>query len=394
METEINGSYGMVKIREGLAIKYISAQHFDTFVAEVAVLALSGTNMPKLVDFGTTVGDGDINFITMTSHGISLSEKIKADGPLGVDLSCVIVHDILLAVAFLHTNKIIHGDVKPDNVIVEGGHARLIDFGLSRSSEDLMYDSVIQTPTYRAPEVDYYKDRCRYTRAIDIFSVGCCAFEMVSGRVFLRVGAEPHEPIYNDTTMSLCNALGIPICGDRSDRMRTLEQLSAATVTAVVMRLRDKYMPEFTGDKCTFFLALVAKCVSARKIRPTSSKCLDFMQAKLGMRCYEKVPPTVKSLAIPEEGAQDKLKLACEGMVLAEIISACERGVLEHAGRLYAAIGKSDVEDIFSCLYIAASIHGGESWMLKALENICVMTPHAREKIIKVLAELNGRAYL
>jgi serine/threonine protein kinase len=64
--------------------------------------------------------------------------------------------EILIAVEYLHKNKIIYRDLKPENILIDlEGHIKLTDFGLSKlcvANEKIAY-SLCGTPEYIAPEV-------------------------------------------------------------------------------------------------------------------------------------------------------------------------------------------------------------------------------------------------
>uniref|UniRef100_UPI00398EC365 cyclin-dependent kinase 6-like n=1 Tax=Pristiophorus japonicus TaxID=55135 RepID=UPI00398EC365 len=98
------------------------------------------------------------------------------------------IKDIMLqlfrGLDFLHSNRVVHRDLKPQNILVSNsGHVKLADFGLARVySFNMALTPVVVTLWYRAPEVLLYS---RYTAAVDIWSVGCIFAEMLQLRPFL-----------------------------------------------------------------------------------------------------------------------------------------------------------------------------------------------------------------
>ena len=63
------------------------------------------------------------------------------------------VSELVVTLEYLHQNKIIHRDVKPENILVAGdGHIKLTDFGFSKIFNDKTY-TICGTPEYMAPEI-------------------------------------------------------------------------------------------------------------------------------------------------------------------------------------------------------------------------------------------------
>jgi serine/threonine protein kinase len=85
---------------------------------------------------------------------------------------------ILLGVYFLHSHRLIHRDIKLNNLLIKNGVVKIADFGLARFF-DLMpkeYTGEVVTLWYRAPEILLgYKE---YTCSLDMWSVGCIFGEL------------------------------------------------------------------------------------------------------------------------------------------------------------------------------------------------------------------------
>ena len=82
----------------------------------------------------------------------------------------------------LHSNKIIHSDVKPDNILFRNGIAKVADF--STANFEYIFDSgIVGTRYYRAPEVIL---GLNLSSAIDIWSAGCVMFELISGNILFK----------------------------------------------------------------------------------------------------------------------------------------------------------------------------------------------------------------
>lgn len=85
------------------------------------------------------------------------------------------------AVAFLHEKRIMHRDIKPDNILIDDrGHVHLTDFNIAvHYSERKPVTSVAGSMAYMAPEILIKKG---YSYMIDWWSLGVCAYELTFGR--------------------------------------------------------------------------------------------------------------------------------------------------------------------------------------------------------------------
>ncbi|GLE00084.1 hypothetical protein PINS_up008811 [Pythium insidiosum] len=94
-----------------------------------------------------------------------------------------LIYQLCQALQYCHANRIIHRDVKPDNILIdERGDIRLCDFGVARTIQfdgDPLSDYVA-TRWYRPPEQELRMDR--YSFDADIWSVGCILVELLTGR--------------------------------------------------------------------------------------------------------------------------------------------------------------------------------------------------------------------
>jgi len=110
-------------------------------------------------------------FATELISGRSLAEQLGTAGPMDQNQLLDLAHDILSALAAIHHAGLVHLDLKPDNVMLEPGKARLIDFGLvTRANEKGRLGG---TPGFFTPEqLDDVIEERDFAPAADIFKLG------------------------------------------------------------------------------------------------------------------------------------------------------------------------------------------------------------------------------
>jgi mitogen-activated protein kinase 15 len=99
-----------------------------------------------------------------------------------------IVYQILKSLKYMHTGELIHRDLKPSNILLNSEcHVKVADFGLARSvafnDEDgspPVLTEYVATRWYRAPEI--LLGSTKYTKAVDMWSVGCILGELIIGK--------------------------------------------------------------------------------------------------------------------------------------------------------------------------------------------------------------------
>uniref|UniRef100_A0A3P8WYC7 Mitogen-activated protein kinase kinase kinase 19 n=1 Tax=Cynoglossus semilaevis TaxID=244447 RepID=A0A3P8WYC7_CYNSE len=138
---------------------------------------------------GTSLYQHVVSIFMEYVPGGSIASILHRFGPLPERVLALYTQQILEGVAFLHLNRVIHRDLKGNNVmLMPTGVIKLIDFGCARrlsyvnhtgsNSGDLL-KSVHGTPYWMAPEVI---NETGYGSKSDIWSVGCTVFEMATGK--------------------------------------------------------------------------------------------------------------------------------------------------------------------------------------------------------------------
>ena len=158
------------------------------------VQSLSHPNIVRVIDCDR---DGQRVFMTMEYlPGRSLQELLRASGPAGLPANDAlrIIAAIGDALEHAHRNHIVHGDLKPANVIVtEQGGIKVIDFGVAKivARADCVRGggALPAAPPVRAPKAVTLRYASPETAAgedpeasDDVYALACIAYEALSGR--------------------------------------------------------------------------------------------------------------------------------------------------------------------------------------------------------------------
>jgi serine/threonine protein kinase len=193
MLVKINsGSFGKVyKILDKekvYALKHIEHRSYDVdcFLEILIMYCLKYKFVMNCLDFFVD-SSYHISKILMPFAELDLYKyinKIKEKENFSIKLK-KIFWQLCCALGFLHSNNIIHGDIKPSNILVKSSNILLSDFSLSNlcfNSEHRIYNKQAYTNFYRAPEVS---SNSGYTFNADIYALGCSFYEIFYGEHFI-----------------------------------------------------------------------------------------------------------------------------------------------------------------------------------------------------------------
>jgi len=196
-----------------------------------AAASLSHPNLVAVIDAGEDEGHPYIVFEYVP--GETLKKRIDADGRLGLDEAAAYAIEIGRGLACAHGARLIHRDVKPQNVLIDAeGRAKITDFGIARSLEVhglTATGRVLGTTDYVSPEQAMGKPVDART---DVYSLGIVLYEMLTGDV----------PFHAETQVGVAmKHVNEAVPDVQRKRPETSAALAAALERAVAKDPGDRY---------------------------------------------------------------------------------------------------------------------------------------------------------
>lgn len=159
--------------------------YVDNILAERNILSKIA-NHPFIVTMFASFQTREKLFIVMDfAAGGELFLKLGLEGHFLERTAAFYLAEITLALEHLHSLNVLHRDLKPENILLQSdGHCCLTDFGLSKEgsseneNDDAWARTLCGTMEYMAPEMVARK---WYGKGADYWSLGCIAYEMMSG---------------------------------------------------------------------------------------------------------------------------------------------------------------------------------------------------------------------
>jgi tetratricopeptide (TPR) repeat protein len=167
------------RLGRAVAVKTTHERFSARFEREArAIASLNHPNICMLHDVGA-------NYLVMELvEGETIAARLKS-GPLSMKTALLYASQIAAALVEAHGKGIVHGDLKPGNIMVGKSGVKVVDFGLARSGRDETVTGshmIMGTPAYMAPEQREGKPADART---DVYGFGCVLYEMLTGA---RVG--------------------------------------------------------------------------------------------------------------------------------------------------------------------------------------------------------------
>jgi len=166
--------------------------------------------------------DGELIVAMRLIEGGDLKKRIESGGPLAPAEAVGLLGQVAEALDAAHAAGIVHRDVKPHNIMLEGERAYLTDFGLAKALGDsgvLSGASIVGTVEYMSPE--QWRGE-QVGPAADIYALGCVLYESLTGVVPYARQADDAEP---QLPQGLDAVIERAVAKDPADRYATAGEL-------------------------------------------------------------------------------------------------------------------------------------------------------------------------
>jgi serine/threonine protein kinase/Tol biopolymer transport system component len=285
-----------------VALKILSPYHADKpdfarrFTREArAVARLHHPNILPLYDFGEHEG---LRYIAMRYVEGSHTLKQETERTISLVRLVELTSQVAAALDHAHQHGVIHRDVKPSNILIDGKWALLTDFGLAKTTDDsgqLTQSGVsVGTPAYMSPEQGQGLPLDHRT---DIYSLGTILYEILTGDVphnaetpfaivLKRATEPPTMPCtrYPDATEAVKEVVLKALAIDPNDRFQSAGALACALRKAVLQTACEVEEPERTTKPTVCPSAgTIAAAVAAARRPPKAGRLLHGVAAALAM---------------------------------------------------------------------------------------------------------------
>ncbi|MDX6652122.1 MAG: eukaryotic-like serine/threonine-protein kinase [Solirubrobacterales bacterium] len=266
--------------------------HEERFKREARDMAkLSHANVVSVIDAGED--DGRRYIVFECIDGETLKRRINRLGQLPADEAAAYAIEIGRALQAAHERKIVHRDVKPQNVLIDrDGRAKLTDFGIARTlgrAGLTVTGRILGTTDYVSPEQAMGED---VDERSDIYSLGVVLYEMLIGDVPFQADSmvavamkHIHEPLPNvqlqrsEVSSALAAVIERATEKDPRRRYRNMAEMLAALETALEVEVsRGGGVPH---GEATAVLESVPE--AQRIIKPQRSSRAGLVMAAIGI---------------------------------------------------------------------------------------------------------------
>jgi serine/threonine-protein kinase len=211
----------------------------------VEARAMAEVNHPNVLPIYAFGQHGSAPYLVMEFLDSTLQQVIAENGAnIDVDLALDLLDEICAGVQAMHDAETVHRDLKPANILLDANrHVRVADLGLAQKYQNgRSVREFVGTPGYIAPEL-FGEDEGRATASppSDVYSLGCIAYELLTGR-------PPLESAFESELLSLHATAEIaPPSAKRRDLPKAFDQVILAALAKHPHR-RTQCASQFGSD--------------------------------------------------------------------------------------------------------------------------------------------------
>ena len=344
-----SGAYGVVKKVGSYAVKKLPSESFESAIREIAYMcACSHPNFIQLISMDVSIDE--VFYLKMKLFTFDLRKYLNMRIKMLLPTMYAIAHDIINAVDYLHSRGIIHCDICPSNILVDMNgetiiNVTLCDLGIAVLDCNIAHCSHVQTYLYRAPEVYYHSKLLKFSKHIDIWSVGCILFEIAFNDSF-----HPYSQT-EDTSIYIAQLMNIV----ESSQYSRVQLLNDITPTRVRKYITDR-ISFYTKIDCISdeYIDLFVSCLIPNiKLRIDSVQLLIAVNKLINQNCINSPNP----ITFKQYDADD---MYCLTNINMDIVAKCPHETLIYAENLYRSC--IDIMSItyntqLACIYIATCIY-------------------------------------
>eukprot|EP00796_Vickermania_ingenoplastis_P004319 gene4319-3133_t len=353
-----------------VAIKFISKKgktekELRNLRSEIDILTKLNHNHIITV-FDSFETDAEFILVMECAHG-ELYEILQDDKRLPVEMVQQIAKQLVQALHYLHSNRIIHRDIKPQNILIgHNGIVKLADFGFARSMSynTMVLTSIKGTPLYMAPELVQEQP---YNHSADLWSLGCILYELYYGK----------PPFYTDKLYTLINQIvrdpvvyEAPITSDFKSFLKGLLTKSSSKRLNWPELLKHPFVALNESDES--WLSAVQNNESRMRQRMEQLKCCRYSAASL---LKNKLIPT-KSNSYHEIFNSKMLESLSSGTsegtikALKQLVDAAEKATYSPDYKSLEAISQIGLVEVILKLVSGRSLPAVVSESLKLLSTL------------------------
>jgi serine/threonine protein kinase len=310
-----------VSLEKYFAVKLINidgpvpVQYRERFENEARALGrLKHPNIVDVTDYGIDSRGGGLPYLVMEYlEGGTVRQRMRRGENTPFLETLPLLHQLAAGIDAAHAKGIVHGDLKPANLLAGTGVVKIVDFGLARlgstegtARSDLAADTsrtgsgtIRGTPAYMAPELFRGEEA---TRASDRFAFGVIAYELLTGtlpfgREALEVRKQVQQPAAapSATSSLIPPELDSPVMrllaagpDDRpSSATAAVEAMEAAWIAAEQRKWREREVPRrlaISALAAMVIVSVAAGSTQSRFVRILEERTADWRFGMLPKR--------------------------------------------------------------------------------------------------------------